>query len=69
MKTVLVACGAAVATSTVVAKKIEKIASENGVELKTVQAKHRRWLRRLPRLSPTLLYVPVSSRATLIFQL
>ena len=39
MKTVLVACGAAVATSTVVSKKIEKIASENGVELKTVQAK------------------------------
>ncbi|MEG0377762.1 MAG: PTS sugar transporter subunit IIB [Eubacterium sp.] len=39
MKTILVACGAAVATSTVVAKKIEKIASENGIECRTIQAK------------------------------
>lgn len=39
MKLVLVACGTALATSTVVAKKIEKIAQENGIECKTVQTK------------------------------
>lgn len=39
MKLVLVACGTALATSTVVAKKIEQIALENGIECKTVQAK------------------------------
>ncbi|MDK2942045.1 MAG: galactitol system component [Acetobacterium sp.] len=39
MKLVLVACGTALATSTVVAKKIEQIALENGIECRTVQAK------------------------------
>lgn len=39
MKLVLVACGTALATSTVVAKKIEQIAQENGIECRTVQAK------------------------------
>lgn len=39
MKTVLVACGTAIATSTVVAKKIEKICSSEGIEVKTVQCK------------------------------
>jgi len=39
VKTVLVACGTAIATSTVVAKKIEKLCSENGIEVKTVQCK------------------------------
>jgi galactitol-specific phosphotransferase system IIB component len=32
MKLVLVACGTALATSTVVAKKIEQIAQENGIK-------------------------------------
>ncbi|MBC3797774.1 PTS sugar transporter subunit IIB [Acetobacterium tundrae] len=39
MKLVLVACGTALATSTVVARKIEQIAQENGIECKTVQAR------------------------------
>jgi PTS system galactitol-specific IIB component len=39
MKLVLVACGTALATSTVIAKKIESIAKEHGIECKTVQAK------------------------------
>lgn len=39
MKLVLVACGTALATSTVVAKKIENIAKERGIECETVQAK------------------------------
>ena len=39
MKLVLVACGTALATSTVVAKKIEQIAQENDIECRTVQAK------------------------------
>lgn len=39
MKLILVACGTALATSTVVARKIEQIAQENGIECKTVQAK------------------------------
>lgn len=39
MKTILVACGTAIATSTVVAKKIEKICEENNIEVKTVQCK------------------------------
>ena len=39
MKLVLVACGTALATSTVVAKKIEQIAQENGIECQTIQAR------------------------------
>ncbi len=39
MKTILVACGTAIATSTVVAKKIEKVCKENNVDVKTVQCK------------------------------
>jgi len=39
MKRVLVACGTALATSTVVAKKIEQIASDNGIECQIIQAK------------------------------
>ncbi|MDO4287622.1 MAG: PTS sugar transporter subunit IIB [Eubacterium sp.] len=39
MKRVLVACGAAVATSTVVAKKIEKLTADQGVNCVTYQAK------------------------------
>lgn len=55
MKTVLVACGAAVATSTVVAKKIEKIASENGVELKTVQAKASEVAQKATEIKPDII--------------
>ena len=55
MKTVLVACGAAVATSTVVAKKIEKIASENGVELKTVQAKASEVAQKAAEIKPDII--------------
>ncbi|WKY47760.1 PTS sugar transporter subunit IIB [Eubacteriaceae bacterium ES3] len=39
MKRVLVACGTALATSTVVAKKIEQIAHENGIECQIIQSK------------------------------
>lgn len=39
IKSVLVACGTAIATSTVVAKKIEKVCKENGIQVKTVQCK------------------------------
>lgn len=39
MKKVLVACGAAVATSTVVAKKIEKLTADRGIDCVTYQAK------------------------------
>lgn len=38
-KKILVACGTAIATSTVVAKKIEKVCKENGVDCMTVQCK------------------------------
>lgn len=38
-KKILVACGTAIATSTVVAKKIEKVCKENGIDCKTVQCK------------------------------
>ena len=39
MKTVLVACGTAIATSTVVAKKIKRLCEQNNIEVKTVQCK------------------------------
>lgn len=39
MKTILVACGTAIATSTVVAKKVERLLEQNGIEVKTVQCK------------------------------
>lgn len=39
MKTILVACGAAVATSTVVARKIEEIAAKHHIDLQTIQAR------------------------------
>ena len=39
MKTVLVACGTAIATSTVVAKKIKRLCEQNDIEVKTVQCK------------------------------
>ena len=39
MKKVLVACGAAVATSTVVAKKIEKMTADKGITCVTYQEK------------------------------
>lgn len=39
MKTVLVACGTAVATSTVVAKSIEDAAKEAGIKIHTKQCK------------------------------
>lgn len=38
-KKILVACGTAIATSTVVAKKIEKLCKENGIQCMTVQCK------------------------------
>ncbi|MEG0377924.1 MAG: PTS sugar transporter subunit IIB [Eubacterium sp.] len=55
MKTVLVACGAAVATSTVVAKKIETIALESGIELKTVQAKASEVAEKAKELRPDII--------------
>ena len=38
-KKILVACGTAIATSTVVAKKIEKMCKEQGIDCMTVQCK------------------------------
>lgn len=38
-KTILVACGTGIATSTVAAKKCEKICKEAGLNVKTVQCK------------------------------
>ncbi|MFQ7076138.1 MAG: PTS galactitol transporter subunit IIB [Clostridia bacterium] len=39
MKTILVACGTGIATSTVAAKKCEGICKEAGIQVKTVQCK------------------------------
>ncbi|MEG0508140.1 MAG: PTS galactitol transporter subunit IIB [Eubacterium sp.] len=55
MKTVLVACGAAVATSTVVAKKIEKIANENGIECRTIQAKASEVIEKAREIKPDII--------------
>lgn len=55
MKLVLVACGTALATSTVVAKKIEQIALENGIECRTVQAKAVDVFKKYEELSPDVI--------------
>lgn len=55
MKLVLVACGTALATSTVVAKKIEMIAREQGIECKTVQASATDALKKSKELHPDLI--------------
>jgi len=52
MKLVLVACGTALATSTVVARKIEKIAREHGIECKTVQARATEALKKSREIHP-----------------
>ncbi len=39
MKTILVACGTAIATSTVVAKKVKRLCEQNNIEVKAVQCK------------------------------
>ncbi|WP_290771383.1 PTS sugar transporter subunit IIB [Anaerofustis sp.] len=39
MKTILVACGTAIATSTVVAKKVTRLCEQNNIEVKTIQCK------------------------------
>lgn len=52
MKLVLVACGTALATSTVVAKKIEIIAKENGIECRTIQTKATEAFKKSKELHP-----------------
>ncbi|MBK5245179.1 MAG: PTS sugar transporter subunit IIB [Eubacteriaceae bacterium] len=52
MKLVLVACGTALATSTVVAKKIETIAKEHGIECRTIQAKASEAFKKSKELHP-----------------
>lgn len=55
MKTVLVACGAAIATSTVVAKKIEQIAEENHIACRTVQAKAKDVVEKAKEIQPDVI--------------
>ena len=52
MKLVLVACGTALATSTVVARKIETIAKEQGIECRTIQAKATEAFKKSKELQP-----------------
>jgi len=52
MKLILVACGTALATSTVVAKKIETIAKEHGIECRTIQAKATEAFKKSQELHP-----------------
>lgn len=55
MKLVLVACGTALATSTVVARKIEQIARENEIECRIVQAKAADAFSKAKELKPDLI--------------
>ncbi|MPW25220.1 PTS galactitol transporter subunit IIB [Alkalibaculum sp. M08DMB] len=54
-KKILVACGTAIATSTVVAKKIEKICKEQGIACMTVQCKATEALSKVKTLKPDVL--------------
>jgi len=54
-KKILVACGTAIATSTVVAKKIEKICKEQGIVCTTVQCKATEALSKVKTLKPDVL--------------
>jgi len=52
MKLILVACGTALATSTVVARKIETIAREHGIVCRTIQAKATEAFKKSQELHP-----------------
>lgn len=52
MKTVLVACGTAIATSTVVAKKVNNLCEKNNIEVKIIQCKAADAAERAKELSP-----------------
>ena len=54
-KKVLVCCGTAIATSTVVAKKIEKVCKENGIDCTTVQCKASEAASKAKTLKPDVL--------------
>ncbi len=55
MKSILVACGTALATSTVVAKKIKKITKENGIDCQIIQAKASDAFSKAKELKPDLI--------------
>ncbi|WKY44524.1 PTS galactitol transporter subunit IIB [Eubacteriaceae bacterium ES2] len=55
MKRVLVACGTALATSTVVAKKIEQISKDNGIACQIVQAKAADAVKKAQEFQPDLI--------------
>lgn len=52
MKLVLVACGTALATSMAVARTIEKIAKEHGIECRTVKARASEAFKKSKELHP-----------------
>lgn len=55
MKSILVACGTALATSTVVAKKIKNITEEHGIESRIVQARAQDVFKMARELKPDLI--------------
>ena len=57
-KRILVACGTAIATSTVVAKSIEEEMKKRGIQVITRQCKHRRIAYREERSSRSLYISP-----------
>ncbi|HCX65922.1 MAG TPA: PTS galactitol transporter subunit IIB [Eubacteriaceae bacterium] len=69
-KKILVACGTAIATSTVVAKKIEKMCKEQGIDCSTVQCKATEAASKAKTLKPDVIVatcqVPGSVDAPLI---
>ncbi|NTW72214.1 MAG: PTS sugar transporter subunit IIB [Eubacteriaceae bacterium] len=54
-KKILVACGTAIATSTVVAKKIEKLCKESGIDCMTVQCKATEAISKARTLKPDVI--------------
>ncbi|MFZ7134678.1 MAG: PTS sugar transporter subunit IIB [Eubacteriales bacterium] len=54
-KKILVACGTAIATSTVVAKKIEKVCKANGIDCMTVQCKASEAVSKAKTLKPDVI--------------
>ncbi|MPW25339.1 PTS galactitol transporter subunit IIB [Alkalibaculum sp. M08DMB] len=54
-KKILVACGTAIATSTVVAKKIEKVCKEQGIACMTVQCKASEAVSKAKTLKPDVI--------------
>lgn len=65
MKRVLVACGTALATSTVVAKKIEQIALENKIKCQIIQAKASDAVMKAKEFNPDLIVCTCALEADL----